>query len=142
MKKLYIGNLPFRLHQRELEELFVDCGPIQELYLVRDRNSQRNGHRHLKGRGFGFVLFANNAGMEAALRLNGVEFRGRPLRICIANEQQSSTTDDYETDTEETSSVAGAKKQACCRWVGVILVSAVVSAATSYGLFYYYHLIH
>ncbi len=119
MNKLYIGNLPYRLEQHELEQLFAPCGEVTEVHLVKDRSKRR-----LKG--FGFVSFADANAAKAALALDGSEFYGRTLKISIAKDQ-SERTEMEDDEMEEPTTLLG-----CKHWVKVVLLSIAVSALTSY----------
>jgi cold-inducible RNA-binding protein len=123
MKKLYIGNLPYRLDRSDLEELFMPCGEITEIYLVKDR-----GKRRLKG--FGFVTFADDKSSDAALALDGTEFLGRTLKISVAKDQNAGI-DEEDGDDDMMAEGSCTSKKACC-WLGIVFVSVVVSAATTY----------
>ena len=120
MKKLYVGNLPYRLDRGDLEEFLASCGEISELYLVRDK-----GKRRLKG--FGFVTFVDNEGAKAALDLDGNEFYGRTIKISVAKDQSAHAEQIDEEDDDVYVMPFGFK-----RWLGVIILSGLVAAATSY----------
>ena len=82
MKKVYVGNLPYRITQEEVEDHFSDCGSIVEVILVKDRATGRS-------KGFGFVEFETEDQAEAATKLDGQECDGRALKVSIAREKQS-----------------------------------------------------
>ena len=76
---LYIGNLSYRVRERELQRLLEQFGEIVSLKVVTDRNTGRS-------KGFGFVEFADaEAGKQAIETLNGTEFEERPLVLKEAN---------------------------------------------------------
>jgi len=76
---LYIGNLNYRVRERELQTLLEQFGEIVSLKLVTDRHTGRS-------KGFGFVEFADaQAGRRAIETLNGTEFGERPLVLKEAN---------------------------------------------------------
>ena len=76
---LYIGNLSYRVRERELQTLLEQFGEIVSLRVVTDRNTGRS-------KGFGFVEFANEqAGKQAIETLNETEFWERPLVLKEAN---------------------------------------------------------
>ena len=82
MKKVYVGNLPYRITEEELSAHFEDCGSIQDIILIKDRETGRS-------KGFGFVEFESEDQAEAATKLDGQECGGRPLKISIAKERKS-----------------------------------------------------
>ena len=76
MKKVYVGNLPYRITEEELSAHFKD------IILIKDRETGRS-------KGFGFVEFESEDQAEAATKLDGQECGGRPLKISIAKERKS-----------------------------------------------------
>ncbi|MDX1680927.1 MAG: RNA-binding protein [Akkermansiaceae bacterium] len=73
--KMYVGNLPFKTSNDELQELFSNHGEVTDIYMPTDRDSGRP-------RGFAFVTMSSKEEMEAAIKaLDGEELDGRALRI-------------------------------------------------------------
>jgi cold-inducible RNA-binding protein len=74
--RLYIGNLPYKATEADLESWFSQAGVgVDSVNVVRDRFSG-------EARGFGFAEIAND--QEAARAIsscNGKQFMGRPLVI-------------------------------------------------------------
>ena len=82
MKKLYVGNLPFRITEPELQDLFAEHGDVASVALINDRETGRP-------RGFGFVEMTNDADAEKAIEaLNGSSVDGRNLVVNEARERQ------------------------------------------------------
>lgn len=79
-KKLYVGNLPFRTTQEELESTFSQFGSVESVVLITDRQTGRS-------KGFGFVSFETESSAQDALALDGKDFNGRPLRVNVAKER-------------------------------------------------------
>ena len=79
MKKIYVGNLPYRVTKDEFIAFFSSCGTVEDAHLVSDRQTGR-------AKGFGFVTFDSADAAQAALKLNGHELQGRPVRIDLARE--------------------------------------------------------
>lgn len=72
---IYVGNLPFKLSQEELQEVFAPYGSIDRVHLVTDRETGR-------ARGFGFVEMPNNEEASKAIEgLNGHELSGRSITV-------------------------------------------------------------
>ena len=71
---LFIGNLPFATSEEALLSLFAVAGQIRYVRLVRD--PQMN-----VGKGFGFVVFEEEAAVKKALAMAGVTLDGRVLRL-------------------------------------------------------------
>ncbi len=73
--KLYVGNLPFKVTREDLEDIFQPFGPIQDIHIALDRETQRP-------RGFGFVTLAGEAeGQKAIEALHDTELGGRKLVV-------------------------------------------------------------
>lgn len=81
MKKLYVGNLPFRATDAEIEELFGQHGTVNSVALINDRETGRP-------RGFGFVEMDDEGAQKAMQALDGFEMQGRALRVNEAQERQ------------------------------------------------------
>lgn len=73
--KLYVGNLPFKTTENDLQDLFEKHGEVKEVALIMDKATNRS-------RGFAFVTMGSNEEGKAALAaLNGKSFDGRELLI-------------------------------------------------------------
>jgi len=72
---LFVGNLSHSATENDLQDLFVQYGPVTEVNLMLDRASGRP-------RGFAFVSMESKEGADAAMAaLNGKEFLGRNLTV-------------------------------------------------------------
>ena len=72
---IYLGNLPFKITENELENLFNEFGAIKSIKIITDNETGRS-------RGFGFVEFENREDGESAIeQLAGKELHGRELVI-------------------------------------------------------------
>ncbi len=80
--KLYVGNLPYSVDESELEALFSTYGDVEEIKLIRDRQTGRS-------KGFAFVTFETQHAAETALEQNGKEVGGRALKVNIAKDRGS-----------------------------------------------------
>jgi cold-inducible RNA-binding protein len=83
VKKLYVGNLPFKATEEQLQELFAEVGVQPDsLTLLRDRFTGQP-------RGFGFAEINDDAAAEKAIAaLNGKDFLGRALVVNEARPQR------------------------------------------------------
>lgn len=83
MKKLYVGNLPFKATEEDISALFSELGVQPDsLSLLRDRFTGQP-------RGFGFAEFGNDAQADKAVKaLNGKDFMGRALVVNEARPQR------------------------------------------------------
>ncbi len=78
--RLYIGNLSFYATDEDLNEIFSNCGEVEEANVITRSDNGRS-------RGFGFVTMKDQAGADEAMRqLHGQEVAGRPLAVNIAKE--------------------------------------------------------
>ena len=74
-RRLYVGNLPYRVEEPELRAVFEEHGSVRSVAVIRDRESQRS-------RGFGFVEYEDeSAAAVAREKLNGFDLHGRALRV-------------------------------------------------------------
>jgi cold-inducible RNA-binding protein len=73
--KLYVGNLSFDVTENDLQDVFAEHGPVQEVNLIMDKVSQRP-------RGFAFVTMQTPEGAQAAITaLNGSQWHGRNMTV-------------------------------------------------------------
>ncbi len=77
-KKIFVGNLPFKVTEEEIRSLFEQHGEVLSVALMSDRETGRP-------RGFGFIEMENAD--EAVAALNGTEIEGRALKVDIARER-------------------------------------------------------
>jgi RNA recognition motif-containing protein len=76
--KLFVGNLSFKLSEKELEDLFAQYGTVVSCAIPTDRETGRK-------RGFAFVEMSNQAEAEAAIKgLNGKDLEGRQLAVSVS----------------------------------------------------------
>lgn len=84
--KLYVGNFPYSVEEKDLRELFSPYGDIEELSLIIDRETGRS-------KGFAFITFSTQSAAESALAQNGKELKGRAIRVNIAQEKPKRSGD-------------------------------------------------
>ena len=74
-KKLYVGNLSYRMTDSDLEQLFASHGSVTSAQVIMDRDTGRS-------KGFGFVEMGSDQDATAAITaLNGKEIEGRSLTV-------------------------------------------------------------
>lgn len=74
-KNIYVGNLPYRTADEELQSLFEAHGNVISAKIIIDRETGRS-------RGFGFVEMENDQEALTAIdQLNGQEYNGRTLTV-------------------------------------------------------------
>lgn len=82
--RLYIGNLSFYVTDEDLNEIFSNCGEVEEATVINRPGSNRS-------RGFGFVTMKDQAGADEAIQqLHGQEIGGRPIAVNVAKERSNS----------------------------------------------------
>ena len=73
--RIYVGNFAYEMSEQELREAFEAYGQVEEVAIVRDRDTGRS-------RGFAFVEMPTSAEAQAAITaLNGKEFEGRAMTV-------------------------------------------------------------
>ena len=73
--KLYVGNLSFNTTETDLQDLFAQAGPVQEVTLMQDKFTG-------KSRGFAFVTMTTEGDAQKAItEFNGKTVEGRPLTV-------------------------------------------------------------
>ena len=73
--RIYVGNFTYEMNEQELREAFEAYGQVQEVSMIRDRETDRP-------KGFAFVEMPTSTEAQAAITaLNGKEFNGRALTV-------------------------------------------------------------
>ena len=81
--KLYVGNLSFNTTETDLQDLFAQAGPVQEVTLMQDKFTG-------KSRGFAFVTMTTDADAQKAItEFNGKTIEGRPLTVNEARPREA-----------------------------------------------------
>jgi RNA recognition motif-containing protein len=76
--KVFVGNLPFEVEEKDLLELFYKYNPVH-VYIAKNK---QNG----KGLGYGFVEFESEELTNKAMEdLNGIIYWGRSIKVAPAN---------------------------------------------------------
>jgi len=82
-KKLYVGNLGYKVGNRELEQLFAAHGSVRSAEVIVDRTTKQP-------KGFGFVEMESDQEARAAIAaLNGKEIDGRTVTVNEARPKES-----------------------------------------------------
>lgn len=75
MINIFVGNLPYRMSDAELEAIFTPYGAVKSAKIIMERDTGRS-------KGFGFVEMEDRTAGEAAMAAtNDKEYGGRPLRV-------------------------------------------------------------
>lgn len=82
-RKLYVGNLPYKVDEGELTSLFEQFGTVDSVHVARDMATGQ-------ARGFAFVeMGTDQEAADAAAKLDGTELGGRALKVNEARPRES-----------------------------------------------------
>mmetsp|Transcript_2970 Transcript_2970/g.4254 ORF Transcript_2970/g.4254 Transcript_2970/m.4254 type:complete len:253 (+) Transcript_2970:54-812(+) len=83
---IYVGNLDPKIDEEVLWELMVQCGPVANLHLPRDKITTTH-------QGYGFVEFKNEDDADYAIKImNMIRLFGKPIR-CNKSSQDKKTNE-------------------------------------------------
>jgi len=72
---IYVGNIPYRLSEDELRQLFEEFGTVESVKIITDKFTGRS-------KGFGFIeMPSEEEAVKAIEELNDKEVGGRNLRV-------------------------------------------------------------
>jgi RNA recognition motif-containing protein len=81
-KKLYVGNLSYKMTEEGLKEIFAPIGEVLSAKIITDPSTGRS-------KGFGFVEMANDEdGDRAISSLNGTTVQERSITVSEARPQK------------------------------------------------------
>ena len=81
-KKLYVGNLSYKMTEEGLKEIFAPIGEVLSAKIITDPSTGRS-------KGFGFVDMANDEdGDKAISSLNGTTVQERSITVSEARPQK------------------------------------------------------
>ncbi|WAR03833.1 YQOA-like protein [Mya arenaria] len=103
-RKVFVGNVSYRIRSRKLAKFFSKFGSVEHCYIVKD---------HLKGwsRGIAFITFENEDGMTRALQASDQELYLDARQMRVQPSQLSSKTWYLLADSEEESEGDGTPYQ-------------------------------
>ena len=64
--RLYVGNIGFKVTEGDIRSVFIDFGPIRDVYAPPSKDDPPSGNTH---RGFMFVEFEQDSSASHALQL-------------------------------------------------------------------------
>lgn len=80
-KKLFVGNLSYKIGDSDLQQMFAPHGNVVSAQVITDRDSGRS-------KGFGFVEMGSDQEAQAAISaLNGMAVEGRNMTVSEARSQ-------------------------------------------------------
>eukprot|EP00347_Sterkiella_histriomuscorum_P005853 403355024 len=77
---IYVSNLPFSVTDKDLQDLFGDCGKILSIRMPLNNQTKQ-------GRGFAFITMADEKAARRALNYDGHKFYDRRLRVSQAEKK-------------------------------------------------------
>eukprot|EP00931_Biecheleriopsis_adriatica_P006199 TRINITY_DN107647_c0_g1_i1.p1 TRINITY_DN107647_c0_g1~~TRINITY_DN107647_c0_g1_i1.p1 ORF type:complete len:414 (+),score=159.55 TRINITY_DN107647_c0_g1_i1:48-1244(+) len=77
--KAVVAGIPVMVDEKGVRKHFSQCGEILSLRLLKDKETW-------KSRGIAFISFTDQVSLDAALELDGTDFRGRALAIQVAKQ--------------------------------------------------------
>ena len=81
---IYVGNLDFKVDERDLEEVFTEYGNVSSSKVIMDKFTGRS-------KGFGFVEMGNqDKGNKAIQGLDGATFENRKITVNEAKPRKKS----------------------------------------------------
>uniref|UniRef100_A0A3Q4H328 RNA binding motif protein 34 n=1 Tax=Neolamprologus brichardi TaxID=32507 RepID=A0A3Q4H328_NEOBR len=87
-RSVFVGNLSFDINELTFRRHFEECGTVEAVRLVRDKNSGL-------GKGFGYVLFESTDSVQLALKLDGSKLEGRSIRVKRSLKKEKQKSNDY-----------------------------------------------
>lgn len=79
MQKLIVSNLPRWITEIHLKQFFNSCGKIVHASIALDSLT-------LRPKGFGYLIFADDEGMERAIKKDGAILDGSLIKVQLASE--------------------------------------------------------
>jgi RNA recognition motif-containing protein len=74
-RKLYVANLPFSVNKQTLQDRFSQCGTVDSVDLITDRDTGQC-------KGFAFIeMSSNDEAQQAIQELNGSSLDGRKIKV-------------------------------------------------------------
>jgi len=73
--KLFVGGIPYRASEQELQQLFSQAGEVVSVFIPMDRETGRP-------RGFAFVEMTDDTAADAAIKMfDGSDMGGRRIAV-------------------------------------------------------------
>ncbi len=72
---IYVGNLDFKVNEKDLEDIFTEYGTVSSVKIIVDKYDGRS-------KGFGFVEMDNDEEAKKAIsELNGTPLKSRDITV-------------------------------------------------------------
>lgn len=80
---IYVGNLSYKVSDRDLQKVFEEFGDVSSSKVIKDRETGRS-------KGFAFIEMQNDEEAQAAIdKLNGSEINGRAVKVNKARPKET-----------------------------------------------------
>lgn len=87
--KLYVGGIPYRATDGDLQGHFEAAGPVVSAMIIMDKMTGRS-------KGFGFVEMENDGDAQKAIEMfHDKDFQGRNLTVNIARPKEDRPQGDF-----------------------------------------------
>ena len=84
--KFYVGNLPFKVTDDALKEIFAKQGKVLDVNIITDNAG--------KAKGFAFITLEKHDNPESVIKqLNGTEVMGRKIRVDLSQKKTQKSND-------------------------------------------------
>lgn len=90
---IYVSNLPYSCVEKDLQDLFGDCGKILSIRMPENRQTKQN-------RGFAFITMETEKAARKAINYDGHKFYDRKLKVTKA--EKKAEIEDKRIKDEET----------------------------------------
>ena len=95
--RIYVGNLPWSITKKKLEELFSSFGEIEDAIVIANRYTGRS-------RGFGFVTFRDEKTAGQVIeKMDGRDVEGRSIVVKEARPMEEKKTQEEKIRTKDNS---------------------------------------
>jgi len=79
---IYVGNLDQKVHEELLWELFIQCGPVVNVHIPRDKISGEH-------QGYGFVEFRTEEDADYSIKImHMIKLFGKPIKVNKATQDK------------------------------------------------------
>lgn len=86
MISIYVGNLAYNVTQQQVHDLFSQFGNVISSRMILDKATQ-------KFKGYAFVDMELENAQTAISMLNGMNYKGRIMRVSMANQTKDTQKD-------------------------------------------------
>ena len=78
---IFVGNLSFKSNENSIRKFFSSCGKILDIRIAKNEEGRMKGFAHID--------FEDQDGVDNAVKKNGEELDGRPLKVDVSSNKPS-----------------------------------------------------